>query len=39
MTHPNDDLLRRGYAAYSSGDMDTVQALMGRPGDTATRRC
>jgi len=27
MAHPNEDLLRRGYAAYNSGDMDTVQAL------------
>jgi uncharacterized protein len=27
MAHPNEDLLRRGYAAYNSGDMDTVRAL------------
>ena len=27
MAHPNEDLLRRGYAAYDSGDMDTIQAL------------
>lgn len=27
MAHPNEDLLRRGYAAYNSGDMDTVHAL------------
>jgi len=24
MAHPNEDLLRRGYAAFSSSDMDTV---------------
>ncbi|HEV3381357.1 MAG TPA: nuclear transport factor 2 family protein [Trebonia sp.] len=28
MAHPNEDLLRRGYEAYNSGDMDTVQTLM-----------
>jgi uncharacterized protein len=28
MAHPNEDLLRRGYAAFSSGDMDTVLSLM-----------
>lgn len=28
MAHPNEDLLRRGYAAYNSADLDTVQALM-----------
>jgi uncharacterized protein len=27
MAHANEDLLRRGYAAYNSGDMDTVQTL------------
>jgi ketosteroid isomerase-like protein len=27
MAHPNEDLLRRGYEAYDSGDMDTIQAL------------
>ena len=25
--HPNLDLLRRGYAAYGSGDMDTINEL------------
>jgi len=25
--HPNVDLLRKGYAAYSSGDMETITAL------------
>jgi ketosteroid isomerase-like protein len=25
--HPNLDLLRRGYAAYDSGDMDTINEL------------
>lgn len=25
--HPNVELLRRGYEAYSSGDMDTINAL------------
>ncbi len=28
MTHPNEDLLRRGYAAFASGDMETVQSIM-----------
>lgn len=27
MAHPNEDLLRRGYEAFGSGDMDTVLAL------------
>lgn len=27
MAHPNEDLLRRGYAAFGSGDMETVFAL------------
>ena len=27
MAHPNEDMLKRGYAAYNSGDMDTIQAL------------
>jgi uncharacterized protein len=27
MAHPNEDLLRRGYAAFAVGDLDTVQAL------------
>ncbi len=25
--HPNQELLRRGYAAYGAGDLDTVNAL------------
>ncbi len=25
--HPNLDLIRRGYAAYGSGDMDTINDL------------
>ena len=25
--HPNVDLLRKGYEAYSTGDMDTITAL------------
>jgi uncharacterized protein len=24
MTHPNEDLLRRGYAAFGTGDLETV---------------
>jgi uncharacterized protein len=28
MAHPNEDLLRQGYEAYSSGDLDTVQGLL-----------
>ena len=27
MAHPNEDLLRRGYDAFSSGDMDTLNQL------------
>jgi uncharacterized protein len=27
MTHPNEDLLRRGYAAFATGDLDTVFGL------------
>lgn len=27
MTHPNEELLRTGYSAFSAGDMGTVQAL------------
>jgi uncharacterized protein len=27
MAHPNEDLLRRGYEAFASGDMDTVLAI------------
>jgi uncharacterized protein len=29
MAHPNEELLSRGYAAYNTGDMDTIQALFG----------
>ena len=28
MGHPNEDLLRRGYEAFGSGDMDTVLAVL-----------
>jgi ketosteroid isomerase-like protein len=28
MTHPNEDLIRRGYDAFSSGDMHALQELM-----------
>ena len=27
MAHPNEDLVRRGYAAFGSGDMDTIREL------------
>lgn len=27
MAHPNEDLIRRGYAAFSSGDMATLDEL------------
>lgn len=27
MAHPNEELGRRGYEAFSAGDMDTVRAL------------
>lgn len=27
MTHPNEDLLRRGYEAFSKGDMQTLDGL------------
>jgi ketosteroid isomerase-like protein len=27
MSHPNEDLARRGYAAFGSGDMDTIREL------------
>jgi ketosteroid isomerase-like protein len=27
MGHPNEDLIRRGYAAFSRGDMDTLREL------------
>lgn len=28
MAHPNEDLLRRGYGAFSSGDMGTLDELI-----------
>jgi len=28
MAHPNEDLVRKGYAAFSSGDLETLGALM-----------
>lgn len=28
MAHPNEDLLRRGYAAFAAADMDTVFAMV-----------
>jgi uncharacterized protein len=28
MAHPHEDLLRRGYAAFASGDLDTVKSIM-----------
>jgi ketosteroid isomerase-like protein len=27
MAHPNEDLLRRGYAAFGSGDIETVMSV------------
>ena len=27
MGHPNEDLIRRGYDAFSRGDMDTLREL------------
>jgi ketosteroid isomerase-like protein len=27
MAHPNEDLLRRGYQAFATGDIDTVLSL------------
>jgi len=27
MAHPNEDLARKGYKAFSAGDMDTVRTL------------
>jgi len=27
MGHPNEDLIRQGYDAFSRGDMDTLRAL------------
>ncbi len=31
MGHPNEDLIRQGYDAFSRGDMDTLRALF-HPG-------
>ncbi|HYU57619.1 MAG TPA: nuclear transport factor 2 family protein [Actinomycetota bacterium] len=28
MAHPNEELARRGYAAFSSGDMDALNELL-----------
>ena len=28
MTHPNEDLLRRGYEAFATGDIDTVLSVL-----------
>ena len=28
MAHPNEDLLRRGYDAFGTGDMETLAALL-----------
>lgn len=39
MAHPNEDLLRRGYEAFTSGDMETMSELFAddiewhQPGD------
>ncbi len=27
MAHPNEDVVRRGYEAFSAGDMDTLRTL------------
>jgi uncharacterized protein len=27
MTHPNEELMRKGYAAFAAGDLDTVRSL------------
>lgn len=27
MSHPNEDLLRKGYAAFAEGDLDTIMGL------------
>ena len=29
MAHPNEDLVRKGYAAFQSGDMATLNDLLG----------
>ena len=28
MAHPNEDLLRRGYAAFGAADLDTVFSVL-----------
>ena len=28
MTHPNEELLRKGYEAYERGDGETVESVM-----------
>jgi uncharacterized protein len=28
MTHPNEDLIRRGFEAFSAGDLDTIRSLL-----------
>jgi ketosteroid isomerase-like protein len=28
MSHPNEDLVRKGYAAFSAGDMDTMRQVI-----------
>jgi uncharacterized protein len=28
MAHPNEDLIRRGYEAFSTGDMETIASLL-----------
>ena len=28
MSHPNEDLVRKGYAAFSAGDMDTLRKII-----------
>ncbi|MFO7592086.1 MAG: nuclear transport factor 2 family protein [Acidimicrobiia bacterium] len=28
MAHPNEELVRKGYAAFSSGDMETLGSIM-----------
>ena len=27
MAHPNEDLVRRGYEAFTKGDMETLREL------------
>jgi uncharacterized protein len=28
MAHPNEDLIRRAYAAFGAGDLDTLKSMM-----------